>query len=1681
MADPITIWNDLKNNYLRYLKTGIPLSDMHLDQEREYLFNTISRDTLDSLWHHPYFELITTYKSGAKLSEIAELPPGFSAFAKLGLFSNEYLYQHQEQAIRAICDQKNLIVTTGTGSGKTECFMLPLFAHLIKNAQRYNLGKKQHAVKAIILYPLNALVEDQLGRLRRACNSTETRAWLNSNCSGQSISFARYTGVTPKDRNEKTAKDLKKTWQKIKESIASKSKDEQDEYISRYINTDDDSAEYWTRSQILDTPPDILITNYSMLNIMLMREREAPIFQETKEWLEESQDNIFYLIVDELHTYRGTPGTEVAQLLRLLISRLGLIPDSHQVRILATSASLATDNRDFIEQFFGCPLAKFEFVSNPEFEHPEKNIPKVPVEPLLALYEKEIAHEDSAMMVKKYSLDKIMREAFYFDGKNIPRKLSEIVEWIFASDSENAIKAFQVLLRIIAVAGDNCKTLMPLRIHYFFRNIDMLYACSNPDCKQVDEKFRWSGRRIGKFYISPIKRCECGGKVYPLSICRTCGEICFEGFDRNGEFIDAIPPGENNSYQKKFILPMQAEFGLQNYRTWEKCVFDPFTGLFKNTGSRHRGNYLALNCTGDQDDKYPSYCPSCEAEKKSAKQMAPYYKHGTGVQKINQLMADSLYSTLQKSSEHHEKLILFSDSRQGAAKLSAGIELDHFRDLMRQLVFQSVNDIRAKNLEILHKLEDIDNLSGKDERKIDTYLKTLEIPQETIELIFEHDANAIGQVKKRLEVIYVLELSVPITNELIKLGICPAGPKPSFYSNRDKSLHWTYCYFKYPDIQPSQALNDYRSILQAELSKEILNVLFPAPRRSFEGLGLGLVRYQKEPDNEKINTFIRMLGEKRRVLGNEQISSNGIPRDIGAYFTAISVNLQERTAIRDKLCSDGTLLEDPLLITGKNLIITLLDIKNDNIWRCPQCRTLHLHPSNGHCINCPKKLNPKGDKASSIPIEDNYYNFMARKRDRNVRLHCEELTGQTDRLDSIQRQRYFQDVFLDDEEIAKNAYSIDLLSVTTTMEAGVDIGSLNTVMLGNIPPQRFNYQQRIGRAGRRGNAWAFALSIARNNSHDFAHFIEPERMISAPPNPLYLDIGNKTIIQRMVSKEILRRAFCHVEVESLSTSVHGEFGTAHSWKDNRSDVEKWIKLHSEDINIVIDAVTFGVNILSATRNDIIYFVNHELCNKISNIVSRDQEFPQYDLSERLANAGILPMFGFPTKTRSLFLAKPKQLPAQENIVDRDLEKAINSFAPASQIVKDKFLFTVTGLVDWRRDQGRIVARDGRGYIRNIFSCKCGYIDHLLVSYEKYKCPVCDDESHGTITTFTPLGFTVNMQGTPKNYMGGADWVAQNYASQLQYKVSSEEFEKVTQTNLTIHSSNEAQLHLLNDNEGRLFDFAEDRDSGAWVVPDIHAINGAPARFDPDKMQHAGLLASKTTGVLCFRFIETPPSVDLNPMNSIVKSAYISMGYLLRKAACDFIDTDLAELNVDYRVVFNEKTKSQFGEIFFSDTMENGSGFCNYLFQNADIIRKHLLDIYLDGSNSKFKKMLDQHDCFLACYDCIKDYSNLYYHEYLNWRLGLDMIYLASDSRVIGFNLPHWERFIRKYIPEQYIPKSLLDPIVIPKCKVIITHPLWTESYIEHQKSSIGHQEYRAEQIFSFIAENKNWESLLASS
>jgi len=373
MKYPICIYENLKEQYFKYIDTAFSVDDPDFKRRRKEIYLPEGTDNNNVLAQEPYLELIKPYpSSGKKITDIKidEVKDAygnnyFSSQQELELFQNfclsglvgEFpLYQHQIDMIKNYAAGKNCIITTGTGSGKTESFLLPLFAFLAKQiskwkqipegnleynwfntpipnprggltahykakAQRQN-STREPSIKAIILYPMNALVDDQMTRLRKALDSEKAEEFYTDFCENHRVYFGQYNGATPipSDIGDKQKKhdelrekinDLQLYWNKIQNVIGNGTlSDEQVEdliYTAQKVG----GSELLTRFDMQETPPDIFITNYSMLNIMLMRDREDSVFTKTREWLEEdTENNIFHLIVDELHLNRGSSGTE---------------------------------------------------------------------------------------------------------------------------------------------------------------------------------------------------------------------------------------------------------------------------------------------------------------------------------------------------------------------------------------------------------------------------------------------------------------------------------------------------------------------------------------------------------------------------------------------------------------------------------------------------------------------------------------------------------------------------------------------------------------------------------------------------------------------------------------------------------------------------------------------------------------------------------------------------------------------------------------------------------------------------------------------------------------------------------------------------------------------------------------------------------------------------------------------------------------------------------------------------------------------------------------------------------------------------------------------------------------------------------------------------------------------------
>lgn len=481
----------------------------------------------------------------------------FLSFAPLlegGLLKGiEHPYAHQADALEAFLGGSSVVVTSGTGSGKTEAFILPILAQLVQEsrawaprvdgdqsrwyatpdgafeAQRGDTGVRMPGIRSLILYPMNALVDDQLVRLRRALGASEPEAWLREHRPGHRFWFGRYTSLTPVSgplprgggRGSATGKtkDLREHLQLLEhrqrrlQRLVAEGRITESE--AQFLPSPSGS-EMRSRWDMQLAPPDIMITNYSMLNVAMMRDDESSMFDLTRAWLDSSPDHVFTLVVDEMHLYRGTSGSEVAYLVRRLRHRLGLDAKPSQFRVVATTASIDWDrspDRRFVSGFFDKSEDEFQPVRGARVPRVGGRLP-ASAEVDLAQGRFEADHD-----AVRATVEQPFRIA---DWK--PQPMSQVAAALFptATDPGSAMDA------LVSWAGSQKPAPFRMRSHLMFRNLIGFWACTNPDCSDGDGP-------LGKLFGQPQFVCGCGGRVLELLYCVHCGEAFRRWLHINGD------------------------------------------------------------------------------------------------------------------------------------------------------------------------------------------------------------------------------------------------------------------------------------------------------------------------------------------------------------------------------------------------------------------------------------------------------------------------------------------------------------------------------------------------------------------------------------------------------------------------------------------------------------------------------------------------------------------------------------------------------------------------------------------------------------------------------------------------------------------------------------------------------------------------------------------------------------------------------------------------------------------------------------------------------------------------------------------------------------------------------------------------------------------------------------------
>lgn len=1946
MKNPINAFETLQEGIKRYITSAFGTNSTTFEEERKALL-----DKPGVLFQTPYVEPIPSYKPGKKLEQLTtkDLPSlnqeGIEAFQHIvgaGLFNGGYpLYTHQQNMLKKSLQGKHCVVVTGTGSGKTESFLLPVIANIIREATmpgshwgepagtceewteakppKWNASRKElrgedreAAVRTLILYPMNALVEDQVSRLRVALDSDEAQQAFDDYLGKNRIRFGRFNGSTPvaghpvkPDGSSNTSKhteltkalkqaikeycsiqqELKKRKQELEklsltgdENLIKNAEEELSrvqEQVSFVQRMTPDAAEMFHRWEMQETPPDILVTNISMLSIMLMRNKapdldndraDAEIFEKTKAWLaKDRENNIFQLVIDELHLHRSSAGTEVAYLLRLLLDRLGLAPNSKQLRILASSASLDGDQAfEYLGEFFGFSTedAKATF-------HIEAGDPKYPVANVKPAFDSHITelcikagesisnHEEDTPEIIELA-DALKEDsdlnhqrilaAFADKEKTKAKALNWIQgQWFPEISSKDQHIATAGLFR--AMGAEHAKEIefdLPrLRFHWMAKNIDGLWSTIEPEGSDIK-------RRTGM--LLPEKKLTLeGNRVLEVLYCECCGTqlLCgnrielttqdddfaeFSDYSERFQLtsleaqIDGLPETTiesrtdaqlyqnvgviwlrneqdaarnaeelswqhrtNESYDKE-SGPRQGSGKDAKPASWVDGRIHPKTGLVSIGGSSTGIPCYVFQVVGVDDDKENTYsampqrCPSClidYSERRGGK-ISPIRSFVTGLARMSHLFSKHLMAVLPEGQSR--KLVAFSDSREAAANLAVGVEEEQWKLLLRafinyELINRSNSGLMSSMQKILSLLEAGDyseakhvrskfksnsDINSSEWKELNNFFKTAQFVLDDPDEADSDDIKKLQDVKNNPKGYVQLddilkyrdsetEKLTPLWRDFLSVGFNPGGVE---IENRKLSIDkdWTFI-FKRSDgvINPEwnpDIDNEHIKDIGERLRKNSWRAIAGRLLYDLEEQGIGHLSFHpnqikscptgfsKDVFRQVCDSVVRILTEENhldptpfeKIKDGWKKSQPTIDKRQGVakkrvfhYLTSVSdIYKISYDALLDKVVDSFMNAghkrgEDEWgIVSLRNLWVRVVD-PNESPWKCSNCGRTHWHASAGICSRCcsPINKNPNQNITSKQFVQDHYYAYESKDKDSLFRIHTEELTGQTQ--NQAQRQRHFREIFFDNETIEdigtrpvlKNVDAIDFLSVTTTMEVGVDIGSLQAVLQANMPPERFNYQQRVGRAGRQGQAFSAAFTFCRGQTHDRIHFEHPEEMTgSTPPQPsLSMGKDQKILAQRLVAKEILRRAFLDAGVTWIDTSdspdIHGEMGGLKEGSSKVAMIRDWINHNPSMIEHIAQMISHPMN---GRVQDLIEYVKH-LPSAVESAI-QNSEYVSDTFAERMAESGIFPMFGMPTSIRDLYFHLPK-IKRNEYVapktLDRPSDQALADFAPESERTWDKRRLTPKYLTGPIYSKGKKWVSEGSPIGAAFIQTRCSNCRQLKVERvpsgnlkthtspvwkpewleqgsEVLICSNCQSESAWSYMTVFPRAFATDMNisrsaqgsGERKGISGSTD-IWSPVLKDTKYNLSK---------NSLIDIGRQALVFRTNTNGSKGFNFSEidtiKEMHGEWAIVE----GEVPIWKHTDKSpeMNISLTSSKTTDIFAIRmldeqglrYFETKGEGKLARR----RAAWYSAATILQRAISIELDVDSLDIEIaSVHACMNENGQSG-GELYLADAHPNGAGLVDSAHKNWSSILQGC--IFGTGQHSQMGEFIRQEierskeDSWRSPDLLLKGFRNRQLHGLLDWQLGIEL--LASmfdpnykpglDIAVNGQQLPigkegYWSDVAASLAKEWVTNEFDAGALSIHEAAIhgwgtkngdifnVVVHPLWSE--YAHERNAIG--------------------------
>ncbi|MDI9467786.1 MAG: DEAD/DEAH box helicase [Bacillota bacterium] len=1311
-------------------------------------------------------EATPEFARGKTISEMVDTGVLSKSLLKLSAISPEMiLYKHQEEAItKLLVKRRNLVVATGTGSGKTEAFLLPIVSDLL---QEYEQGSLGPGVRALLLYPMNALANDQVKRLRN----------LLKDC--PQITFGRYIGETLERKNDAL------------------------EHYRKVFSCDPLENELISREEMRNSPPHILLTNYAMLEYLLLRPKDTVFFDGSlaRHWR--------YLVVDEAHTFSGARGIEMAMLIRRLKERIFASEDEH-LQCVATSATLGNGRHDapavvaFASRLFG---ESFEWEEDNQDRQDVVYATRLPIistedafegweydsDLYLNWYQTILSQEttdvlnDLARISRQAGLPElVIQQAVTAAQKNgwpaflyrllkhdlrvinlqkklqeSPCLLEEVAKELFSDDPEQMEKVVALVdIAKIARPEPSLQSLIPARYHLFVRAVEGVYQQLEPKPRLFLERRNFVEEKGHRY------------PVFELAACRNCGATYLVGTLINNELPAKLqPPRMDDEYQVSYF------YLLGKAVTEEELDEDDETVLTAQTYLDCKQNRLVICGKCGTIDLANTVLPPCDCGPEHYQYLleVPGNEEGrvitclacgkrsiagmvwrflTGTDATASVLATALYQQLDQEKPEYTslreeisvsastddgwesapedamnisvnkeppRLLIFSDSRQDAAFFAPYLDRTYSQILRRVLILKTLETSRSDILTSGWRLSDLARALAEQARRSGFFIER-ETPQEQFNEVWR----------------WVMFEFLGLDNHINLEGLGLMG----------------FTLLKPEDWSPFPALTRPPWNLSSDEVWMLFQILINSLRRQ----GAILFPENVSPRDELFQPRNREIAV--RSHSNTQVAKLGIigwnPRHLNSrldYLHRLSARLEGHPTPEDcrlalekiweknfrlgqhtnDYFAEVTINRD---ITARQLRYEMWElqptlVKPDIQWyRCDRCRSLTLYNLREVCPNyrCSGKLVPC--EPYEVLRDNHYYRLYTELTSRRmiVREHTAQLTSEA----------------AADLQVKFNNGQVNVLSCSTTFELGVDVGELEAVLLRNVPPSAANYVQRAGRAGRRVESTAFVLTYAQRRSHDLDHFRNPLNMVAGKIGVPHVQLQNPKIILRHVNAVALASFwrqypdyFEQVQGFFFAPDISGPDLFLEYLKEHPSELLdslqrivpldmqpilgiedwSWIKHLFGDSGVLKRAEDEVVNDVTELENlrHKRFESNQGGVDHLSRLIKTIKE---RNLINFLSSRNVLPKYGFPVDVVELNIINHSE-EARMIELERDLRIALSEYAPGSEVVAAGKLWTSRYIKlppgkQWDTYDYAICK-----YCHNFYPQRAEFEDKLQM------CPVCD--------------------------------------------------------------------------------------------------------------------------------------------------------------------------------------------------------------------------------------------------------------------------------------------------------------------------------------------------------------------